>query len=115
MEEFRQSGKSLLFKTDPRTRLFDDLRGKSDWLASCDGRAIINDTLREHEIGIPDKEIQKKYDAALKDGDYNRLAVYAGTGSGLITKLQSAGEILAEMDVQLEDRVKFLTERFQSL
>lgn len=104
-----------LAHTDCRTRLFDNLRGKRDWFEPCDGRAIVNDTLRDFENGVPESELEKKYDVAVKEGDYSRLVVYAGTGSGLITQRQPVAEILDEIEEQFGERVKAVNKHLSVL
>ena len=102
-------------RTNPSTRIYDNLRGKHNWLATHDGRAIINDTLRDYDGGIAETELQRKYDVAVKDGDYTRLVVYAGTGSGLIHKEQTVAEILDEVEEQFAEHVKSVNERLTRL
>jgi nitronate monooxygenase len=100
---------------DCRTRIYDLLRGKGNWLITHNGRAMVNETLREHENGVKEKELQRKYDIALKENDYNRLVVYAGTGLGLVTKQQSVAEILDDIEMQLRGKVKSVNERLLRL
>jgi nitronate monooxygenase len=80
-------------------------------ISTHDGRAIVNDTLREYASGVSEEELKKKYAVATKEGDYSRLVVYAGTGSGLITKKQTVKEILDEIEGQLAEEVKSLNAR----
>jgi len=101
--------------SDFRTRIFDVLRGQGDWIATHDGRAIINDTLREYESGASEKDLQMKQDIAVRENDYNRLVVYAGTGLGLVKQKQSLLEILEELEAQLAEKVKDLNEKLRSL
>ena len=91
------------------------LRGKGDWIASQNGRAIINDTLREYESGASVKDLQEKHDIARRENDYNRLVVYAGTGLGLVKQKQSLSEILDELEAQFAEKVKALNEKLRSL
>jgi hypothetical protein len=94
--------------------LYDNLRGKEGWVQSGnDGRAIINDIWRDYENGVPEDELKAQYDVATKKGDYSKLVVYAGTGSGLVTKSQSTREILDELAVEFEERVESVSSRFQ--
>ena len=51
-------------------------------------------------------ELQEKYNVAVKEEDYMRLDVFAGTGSGLITKRQTAADILDEVENQVLREVK---------
>jgi NAD(P)H-dependent flavin oxidoreductase YrpB (nitropropane dioxygenase family) len=80
------------------------------------GRAIVNATLTEHDSGtVTEKELQQKYDVAMTEGDYARLVVYAGTGIGLVTKEQSAAEILDEVEAQFAQQVRLVNQKLNSL
>ena len=98
-----------------RTRIYDILRGKKDWPPTHDGRAIINETLRDYDSGVTENDLQGKYDTAVKEGDYTRLVVYAGTGSGLVVKRQSVSDILDELEVQFQEQVNLVNQRLNQL
>ena len=84
-------------------------------MTTYNGRAIINETLLDFDNGVTEKELQGKYDIAMKEKDYNRLVVYAGTGLGLVTKRQTAAEILDEVEMQFAEKVKSVNERLLML
>ena len=111
----QQKGNTMVSGIDSRTRIYDILRGKGNWLTTHNGRAIINETLREHESGVPEHVLQEKYNIAMKEKDYNRLVVYAGTGLGLVTKKQTVVEILDEVEMQFTEKVKSVNERLGRL
>ena len=76
----------------------------------------MNDTLRDFENGVSEEELQEKYQVARKNGDYSRLVVYAGTGSGLVTKeKQTVLEILDEVDEELVKRVEDVNKQLNTL
>src|SRR5579859_6521800 len=102
-------------KGNSRTRIYDILRGKGDWLATHDGRAIINATLTDLDSGVPESDLQQKYDTAMKEGDYTRLVVYAGTGIGLVEKEQTVAEILDEVETQFAEQVRLVNEKLNNL
>jgi uncharacterized protein YlxP (DUF503 family) len=79
-----------------------------------DGRAIINATLIDSGR-LMRAELQQKYDVAVKEGDYSRLVVYAGTGIGLVTKEQSVAEILDEVETQFAQQVRLVNQKLNSL
>jgi nitronate monooxygenase len=85
---------------DSRTRVFDDLEHKA-WGAALDGRAIVNETLKDYDRGVGEIELRRRYDAAFKDEDYTRLDVFAGTGVGLVTNRQTVAEILDDVEGQI--------------
>ena len=86
-----------------RSKLYDTLRGTTDWPGRYDGRGIINESFHDAENGeVTEEENRRKYQDALKKGDegwgvQGRLTAYAGTGVGLITKVMPAGEIVEEI------------------
>ena len=104
-----------IHEIDGRTRIYDILRGKKDWLPTHNGRAIINSTLTDHDTGISDPELQQKYDIAIQQGDYTRLVVYAGTGIGLVTKEQTVEEILNEVETQFVQQVRIVNKKLNNL
>ena len=85
-----------------RTRLFDNLRGTGDFPDEYDGRALINQSMLDDDLGMPESEAKEKYKKALKSpetgfGHAGRLVSYAGTGVGLITEVKSATQIVEEV------------------
>jgi nitronate monooxygenase len=70
-----------------RSKLFDNLRGPNMWPNGYDGRSIV----------------MESYEAAKEDhGGFGvrgkgRAAMWAGTGVGLVNKVQPAGEIVEEV------------------
>jgi len=78
------------------------------------GRAIINATLNDSR-SLTRAELQQKYDVAVKEGDYARLVIYAGTGIGLVTKEQSVAEILDEVETQFAQQVRLVNQKLNSL
>lgn len=104
-----------------RTRLFDTMRGTSDFPEYYDGRALINRSLREHGEGVSEAELVNRYkDAEVRFkaeptanndeayGENGRLTSFAGTGVGLVTGIQPAGEIVREVREGMVKRVKEL-------
>ena len=59
--------------------------------------------------------MERKYDTAVKEKDYNRLVVYAGTGSGMVTKRQTVVEILDEVEEQFAEKVKSVNKHLSML
>jgi len=51
----------------------------------------------------------------MKQGDYSRLVVYAGTGIGLVCRIQSVEEILGEMERGFREEVRKVNERLGNL
>ncbi|EMC91352.1 hypothetical protein BAUCODRAFT_80472 [Baudoinia panamericana UAMH 10762] len=85
-----------------RGKLYDTLRGTTDWPLHYGGRGVLNESHRDAEKGMSVKENKRRYDEALKLGDDGwgenaRLTTYAGTGVGLVTEIKSAAAITEEV------------------
>lgn len=93
-----------------RGKLYDSLRGTTDWPASYGGRGILNDSWYDAVEGMSLEENKKRYDEALRTGDEGwgekaRLTTYAGTGIGLVKDVKLAGDITREVK---EDAVRIM-------
>ncbi|KAF1987841.1 putative oxidoreductase [Aulographum hederae CBS 113979] len=83
-----------------RTSVYDQLRGTTGWPKEHNARGLINLSYTESLGGLDMDENKKMYDEALqKDlwGKNGRLAMYAGTGVGLIKEIKPAKEIVEEV------------------
>jgi len=85
-----------------RSKVYDSLRGTTDWPDQYGGRGIINESFMDAKNGEVTDSNKRDYEEALKKGDQGwgesgRLTAYAGTGVGLITKVQPAREIIEEI------------------
>ncbi|CAG8455518.1 2729_t:CDS:2 [Acaulospora morrowiae] len=81
-----------------RTSVFDKMKQPNLWPSQFDGRALRNKTLEEGDVDPGDEEKiaerRRIYSEAMKNGDYSRAVIYAGTGVGLIKEILSAKEIV---------------------
>ncbi|KAL9603347.1 MAG: hypothetical protein Q9219_001209 [cf. Caloplaca sp. 3 TL-2023] len=89
-----------------RTKVYDTLRGTTGWPGRIGGRGIINQSYRDAKDGQVTEENMRAYAEALKQGDLGwgengRLTAYAGTGVGLIHKVQDSRQILDEIREQV--------------
>lgn len=115
-----------------RSKLFDNLRGPNIWPGAYDGRSILMQSWADHESGVGIEEIRKRHKEALKDGmctnigqwcliaNFNvysddkgfnadrsgRAVMWAGTGVGLVKKVQPAAEIVEEVRSTAAARLK---------
>lgn len=48
--------------------------------------------------GVPDDELKRLYETAVKRGDVDRIVTWAGTSVGSVTELMPAGEVVAEYE-----------------
>lgn len=85
-----------------RSKLFDELRGPNIWPVTYDGRSLRTRSYHDHQNGVSLDEIQNLHAAAVKEpdmgwGDTDRATVWAGTGVGLVHKVQPAAEIVQEV------------------
>ena len=103
-----------------RTKLYDQLRGTTDWPAEYGGRGVVNRSFYDHLKGMGLEENKRRYDKALEKGDGGwgedgRLTTYAGTGVGLATKVQGAAEITEEVREGAKEVLALMARRVSKL
>ncbi|KAK9487004.1 2-nitropropane dioxygenase [Lipomyces starkeyi] len=96
-------------KNTVRTRLYDDLRGSSGWPQNYNGRAYINDSYLDAESGVKKDVLLDRYKVAERENDLNRLAVFVGTGVGLVIEVKTAEEIIVEIQKEADDVIARLS------
>jgi len=78
---------------------FDEARNTLEWPQGVDGRGLRNATVADYEAGLGDTTgRQDTYARAEKQGDAERLIVWAGTGVGNMDKISPAGEVVRELE-----------------
>lgn len=84
--------------------VFDELVGPTIWPAGFGGRGISNASSGDFEKGVGIDEVRRLFAEASQDedkgfgaGGKGRATMWAGTGVGLVTKEQSAAEIVEEV------------------
>jgi nitronate monooxygenase len=85
-----------------RAKVFDELRGPNIWPVAYDGRGLVTNSYTDHANGVPIDQIRKLHTQALEEkdlgwGEINRATVWAGTGVGMVKRIQSAAEIVEEV------------------
>lgn len=85
-----------------RTGVYDQLRGTTGWPAGYNARGVLNRSWEDAGKGMAVEENKKLYEEWVKLGDagwgpQGRMATYAGTGVGLVTKVMAAREIVEEV------------------
>jgi nitronate monooxygenase len=85
-----------------RGKLYDRLRGTTDWPARYGGRSVLNESWHDAAKGMSFEENKKLHDEAIKKGDEGwgenaRLTTYAGTGIGLVKDVKPAAEVTKEV------------------
>lgn len=103
--------------TTVRSSVYDQLRGTTDWPAGYGGRGIINQSYTDSQSGMTFEDNKKLYDEALKMGDdgfgeRGRLTTYAGTGIGLVQKVQPAGDIVKKTREEARNVLKAQAARY---
>ena len=100
-----------------KTKLYDVVRGILDWPPAYDGRGVANRSYLDALHGMSDKENRELYKEAMKQGDggwgpEGRMTTYAGTSVGLIDKVQSAEEIVKEVQKEALEVLEKTATRF---
>lgn len=99
-----------------RTKLYDQLRGTTQWPANYNGRGILNQSFHDHNSGVSLEDNKKLYEEAMKQGDAGwgvngRITAYAGTGVGLVKSVMKAGDIVREVQQQAKQRLQSTTSK----
>lgn len=81
-------------RTTVQTRVYDEMRGTTDWPMNYTGRAIRNKTIEESLTGREEAELKQDYKTAMSAEDYSRVVCWAGTGVGLVNDILPAKEIV---------------------
>lgn len=107
--------------TTIRSSVYDTLRGTTDWPKNYGGRGVINASYHDHQSGMSWEDNKRRYAEALKSGDKGwegeqaRLTTYAGTGLGLVKKVQTAADITREVREEGLKSLRSAADRVASL
>ncbi|CZR57942.1 related to FMN-dependent 2-nitropropane dioxygenase [Phialocephala subalpina] len=93
-----------------RTTVYDKIRGTIGWPESYNARGVLNQSFWDNDKGMSDEENERLYEEEIKKGDagwgdQGRMTTYAGTGVGLIQKIQPAGGIVREVLKDAKERL----------
>ncbi|KNZ71632.1 Nitronate monooxygenase, partial [Termitomyces sp. J132] len=80
-----------------RTTAFDQVRNTLGWPEGIDGRGLRNSTVDEFQEGANLDDLRRKYAAAVKTGDVDRIVTWAGASVGLLNRILPAKEIVEEI------------------
>ncbi|KAK5000393.1 hypothetical protein LTR66_000750 [Elasticomyces elasticus] len=85
-----------------RAKIFDELRGPNIWPVLYDGRGLVTESYNDHAAGVDIAQIRSLHADALKSehagfGESRRATVWAGTGVGLVNRVQPAEDIVTEV------------------
>jgi nitronate monooxygenase len=85
-----------------RSKLFDNVKGPNIWPDEYDGRSLVTKSYEDHVNGVGIEEVRSRHNETVggKDGGYGREGranVWAGASVGLVTRVQSAADIVEEL------------------
>ena len=94
-----------------RTKLYDQLRGTTQWPANYNARGILNQSFHDSRSGMSVEDNKKLYEEAMEQGDagwgFNgRITAYAGTGVGLVKSRMKASDIVREVQQKATQRLE---------
>lgn len=90
----------------------DDIQGTTIWPKIYDGRAIVGGSVEDHLNGVPVEDNIRLFKEAAEKGETDRTITWAGSGVGLVSKIQPAGEIVKEVREEALQRIKELQTLF---
>ncbi|RKU49564.1 hypothetical protein DL546_009309 [Coniochaeta pulveracea] len=92
-----------------RSRVFDDIYGQNGWPEMYDGRCMRNAMYDNLEKGLSVEEIRDQIYRQASSSDStsvrDSVTLWAGTGIGLVRKMESATEIVRETQLQMKAMV----------
>lgn len=87
-----------------RSKVFDELNGPNIWPESFDGRSLAMRSYRDFIDGVGIDEIRKLHAEAIAGDDKGfalglegRASMWAGTGVGLVNRVEGAGDIIKKV------------------
>ncbi|OCK77314.1 inosine monophosphate dehydrogenase [Lepidopterella palustris CBS 459.81] len=87
-----------------RSKIFDELRGKSIWPRDYNGRAVAGGSWTDWAKGVKVEEVRRRHASAVQGEDAGfgvegeaRAVVWAGTGVGMVRAVEGAGDIVREV------------------
>jgi len=89
-----------------RSMAFDEVNRTMGWPDKCDGRAINNSIIKDSQQGLSLDERLKLYDESAKNGEKDRLVVWAGVGAGLTNEIKPAAEVLKDLHEETVQHLK---------
>ncbi|KZT27775.1 NPD-domain-containing protein [Neolentinus lepideus HHB14362 ss-1] len=89
-----------------RSFVFDRARGTLGWPTGIDGRALMNQTVRDVEAGVPIEDVQRAFRQGVEDGDPSRMLIWAGTGVSLMNQIKGATDVVAELHQEVVDHLE---------
>ncbi|KAK4665554.1 hypothetical protein QC763_402575 [Podospora pseudopauciseta] len=92
--------------------VMDDIQGTTIWPKIYDGRAIVGGSVEDHLNGVPVEDNIRLFKEAAEKGETDRTITWAGSGVGLVSKIQPAGEIVKEVREEALQRIKELQTLF---
>uniref|UniRef100_A0A8H7N5P4 Nitronate monooxygenase domain-containing protein n=1 Tax=Bionectria ochroleuca TaxID=29856 RepID=A0A8H7N5P4_BIOOC len=92
-----------------KSTVLDDIQSTAIWPKLYDGRALIGESYKDHEAGMPVKDNVEKFKEAAQGGDESRKIIWCGTGIGLVNEALPAGVIIAETRKGAESVLKSLS------
>ncbi|GAA93991.1 uncharacterized protein L969DRAFT_323365 [Mixia osmundae IAM 14324] len=96
-----------------RTMVYDVMRGTTSWPKQVDGRGIMNVTYKELQAGRSEDDVKADYQEAVKSKDASRLVCWSGTSVGLIKRVSSAEDFVAQLGKDTLEQWNALQGRLQ--
>ncbi|ETI27069.1 hypothetical protein G647_09751 [Cladophialophora carrionii CBS 160.54] len=85
-----------------RSKLFDNVNGPNIWPDAYDGRSLVTESYNDYVRGVDIDHIREMHRKSVTGTDAgfgmtNRANVWAGSGVGLVNKLENAADIVEEV------------------
>ncbi|KAL3457647.1 2-nitropropane dioxygenase [Aspergillus heterothallicus] len=105
-----------------RSRAFDEMWGKNAWPEVYDGRCLRNQCYEDWENGMGGKEMRQRLYwriSMARSGERvsarDTSSLWAGAGVGMVCEVETAGEIIARVRREANDRLQNIARRFAAI
>ncbi|KAF8135866.1 2-nitropropane dioxygenase [Mycena galopus ATCC 62051] len=99
--EYSAAQKRVLLQADlgatVRTLVYDDVGQTNGWPPNFNGRAIVNEVIKDLEAGLSLEQRIEKFNESARNGEESRLVIWAGVGVGLTSEIKGAADVLREL------------------
>ncbi|KAF8159756.1 2-nitropropane dioxygenase, partial [Crassisporium funariophilum] len=107
---YTDSQRSVLIAADAsmsvRSMAFDHVRNTLGWPQGVDGRGLRNATVEDYENGVDITVLRDRFAESARNGENNRMVVWAGSGVGLMGVIKPAQDIVVELHEECLQKIQ---------
>ncbi|KAJ3770544.1 2-nitropropane dioxygenase [Lentinula raphanica] len=89
-----------------RSDVFDEVNRTKMWPEGIDGRAIVNDVVRDEKEGLALEERLRRYDESKAKGETNRLVIWAGDAVAAVNDRESTKNVIQRLHEEAAEALR---------